>query len=261
MIDGVLRAEQFGILQQNPAGLGVHFDVAHQVGVGVFGPQILDLAFDLLALGADLGELFGLRLDRRGAAPAPARRAAPVAERCWAIAIPAPKITAARPVSLFISECVISGKHIKPCRPATRSRRSPHLANRRKAVQSKEQPDGVQRLRVSHQGANGRYRRVSGARGAPQSCFVPAGISYDWQPTRRGGCRAGQLPARVQATRPVRRARQLRHLALSHRRQLLARPGSLPQTAERTDRPRRIRKWTIPSSPCPRTTPRRTASP
>src|ERR1017187_5598698 len=88
-----------------------------------------------------------------------------------------------------------------------------------------------QRPRLSHQDAGGRCRRVSGARGTPQPSSVPAGISYDRQPAGRGGCGAGQLPAGVQTTRPLRRARQFRHLALSHRRQLLARPGALPQAA------------------------------
>ena len=91
VIDRILRAEQFGILQQNPAGLGVHFDVAHQVGIGVFGPQILHLAFDLLALRADLGEFFGLRLNRRRAASALGPPRAPVAGVAAQSPFPRPK--------------------------------------------------------------------------------------------------------------------------------------------------------------------------
>ncbi len=70
VIDGVLGAEQLRIFQQIAARLGEHLDVAHQVGIGVLGLQFLHDGFDLLAFGADLRQLFGLRLD--GGSPAPA---------------------------------------------------------------------------------------------------------------------------------------------------------------------------------------------
>jgi hypothetical protein len=69
-VDVLPGPEEFRVLQQNPARLGVHLDIAHQVGIGVFGPRILQLAFDLLALATDLSEFFGLRLDRGCTAPA-----------------------------------------------------------------------------------------------------------------------------------------------------------------------------------------------
>jgi len=75
VIDGVLGSEQFGELQQEPAGLGVDLDVAGKVGIGVFRFQLFDDGLDLLAFRLDLRKLFGLGLDWRRSPPSAASSA------------------------------------------------------------------------------------------------------------------------------------------------------------------------------------------
>ena len=64
VIERHLRGGKFGEFDEETAGFGVDFDVAHEICIGVFGLQFFHERFDLLTLGGDLREIFGLDLNR-----------------------------------------------------------------------------------------------------------------------------------------------------------------------------------------------------
>ena len=99
VVDGVLGPEKLRKLLQEPAGLGIDLDIAHQIGIGMLGFSSLTSASIcwLFAPISSSSSGFGWI----GGVPRPPRPAAGCCG-CWATAIPTLKITTTKLSSLFI---------------------------------------------------------------------------------------------------------------------------------------------------------------
>src|SRR5439155_16548463 len=77
MVDGGLRAEHLWKFQEHSSGLGIHLDIAYELGLGALRLEVFDHDLDLESLFPNFRELLRFGLDcgrgRLSAASSPCR--------------------------------------------------------------------------------------------------------------------------------------------------------------------------------------------